>query len=150
MLSRRRFGERIAVRSEKSEGLVTLRVGSLFSGAGMLDYGLTLAGFEHAWFCESDPFCRRILSLRWPGVPIFEDVRTLEAPERVSVLAGGFPCQDISAAGRRAGIAGERSGLWAHFARLVGELRPEYVLVENVADLLKRGMGRVLGDRCRV
>jgi DNA (cytosine-5)-methyltransferase 1 len=123
-----------------------VNVGSLFSGAGLMDYGLACAGFDHAWFCESDPYCRRILERRWPGVPVYEDVRTLEAPERVDVLAGGFPCQDLSNAGRRAGITGERSGLWAHFARLIGELRPRYVLVENVPALLVRGMGRVLGD----
>jgi DNA (cytosine-5)-methyltransferase 1 len=123
-----------------------VNVGSLFSGAGLMDWGLTLAGFEHAWFCESDPYCRRVLAIRYPGVPIFEDVRTFEAPERVDLLAGGFPCQDVSQAGRRAGIAGERSGLWDHFARLIGELRPRYVLVENVPGLLVRGMGDVLGD----
>ena len=123
-----------------------MNVGSLFSGAGLMDLGLARAGFEHAWFCESDAYCRRVLALRWPGVPVYEDVRTLEAPGRVDVLAGGFPCQDLSAAGRRAGIAGERSGLWAHFARLIRELRPRYVLVENVPGLLVGGMGRVLGD----
>jgi DNA (cytosine-5)-methyltransferase 1 len=111
-----------------------------------MDWGLTQAGFDHAWFCESDPYCRSILERRWPGVSVFEDVRTLSAPGRVDVLAGGFPCQDISAAGGRAGITGERSGLWAHFARLIRELRPRYVIVENVPRLLVDGMGRVLGD----
>jgi DNA (cytosine-5)-methyltransferase 1 len=127
-----------------------VNVGSLFSGAGLMDYGLTRAGFEHSWFCEIDPFCRRVLERRWPGVPIYEDVRTLRAPERVDLLAGGFPCQDVSQVGRRAGIAGERSGLWDHFARLISELRPRYVLVENVPGLLVRGMGRVLGDLAAV
>jgi DNA (cytosine-5)-methyltransferase 1 len=123
-----------------------VNVGSLFSGAGLLDWGLTRAGFDHAWFCESDPFCRTILERRWPGVPVHEDVRTLTAPGRVDLLAGGFPCQDVSVVGRRAVIGGQRSGLWAEFARLVRELRPGYVLVENVPGLLVRGMGRVLGD----
>lgn len=123
-----------------------MTVGSLFSGAGLMDWGLTLAGFDHAWFCESDPFCRRVLERRWPGVPVYEDVRAVVTPERVDLLAGGFPCQDLSVAGRRAGIGGERSGLWSEFARLIGELRPSYVLVENVPGLLIRGMGRVLGD----
>ena len=81
-----------------------MKVGSLFSGAGLMDWGLTLAGFEHAWFCESDPFCRSVLERRWPGVPVYEDVCTLVAPERVDLLAGGFPCQDVSIAGRRTGI----------------------------------------------
>jgi DNA (cytosine-5)-methyltransferase 1 len=98
------------------------------------------------WQCESDPYCQRVLRKHWPDIPLHEDVRTLTAPGRVDVLAGGFPCQDVSVAGRRAGIGGERSGLWSEFARLVGDLRPQYVFVENVPGLLVRGMGTVLGD----
>src|SRR6516165_415680 len=100
------------------------------------------------WHCESDPFCQRVLAARWPGIPCYPDVSELRGADvaPVDVLCGGFPCQDISSAGKKAGIKGERSGLWAEFARLVGELRPRYVLVENVAGLLVRGLGRVLGD----
>jgi DNA (cytosine-5)-methyltransferase 1 len=124
-----------------------VNVGSLFSGAGLMDWGLTLAGFEHAWFCEIDPYARRVLAARYPGVSIYEDVRELRDPQPVDVLAGGFPCQPFSAAGKREGMADER-WLWPEFARLVGELRPRYVLVENVPGLAARGggMGRVLGD----
>jgi DNA (cytosine-5)-methyltransferase 1 len=100
------------------------------------------------WQCESDEYCRRVLARHWPGVPCHSDVRALRGAdvEPVDVLCGGFPCQDISLAGRGAGIDGERSGLWAQFARLIRELRPRYVIVENVPALLARGMGRVLGD----
>jgi len=103
-------------------------------------------------FCEIDPFCRKVLAKHWPKVPRHNDVRTLSRTdiERNSslpeVICGGFPCQDISAAGRGIGIAGERSALWAEYARLIGDIRPRYVIVENVAALLVRGLGVVLGD----
>jgi len=122
-------------------------VGSLFSGAGLGDLGLHRAGFKHRWFCECDPYAREILSLRWPGVPVYGDVRELRGLdiEPVDVLAGGFPCQDVSAAGKGRGIAvGTRSGLWFEYLRLIRELRPRFVIVENVKALLTRGMGAVL------
>lgn len=125
------------------------RVGSLFSGIGGFDLGLErTGGFETAWFCEQDPFCQNVLADHWPGIPIHPDITTLKgaAVAPIDVLCGGFPCQDISSAGTRAGLAGARSGLWSEYARLVGELRPRYVLVENVSDLLVRGLGVVLGD----
>lgn len=101
-----------------------------------------------AWHCESDPFCRKVLAKHWPDVPCFEDICGLTGASvaPVDVLCGGFPCQDISLAGKGAGIDGARSGLWSEYARLIGELRPRYVCVENVSALLIRGMGRVLGD----
>jgi DNA (cytosine-5)-methyltransferase 1 len=125
-----------------------LRVGSLFSGIGGFDLGFGRAGLRTAWFCEADPFCQRVLRHHWPAVPVHGDIRGLSAlnVETVDVLAGGFPCQDLSVAGRGEGIDGARSGLWAEFARLIGELRPRYVVVENVSALLARGFGRVLGD----
>ena len=92
---------------------------------------------------------RSILRKHWPLVPCFPDVEALsgsQIEERVDVICGGFPCQDLSNAGRRGGLAGKRSGLWAHFARLIGEIRPRYIIVENVPGLLVRGMGEVLGD----
>jgi DNA (cytosine-5)-methyltransferase 1 len=125
-----------------------LSVGGLFSGIGGLELGLERAGMRVLWHCEQDPFCRAVLKRHWPDNPCFPDVREVRGAEvpRVDVLCGGFPCQDVSAAGRRAGILGERSGLWAEFSRLVRELRPRYVLVENVPGLLVRGLGDVLGD----
>jgi DNA (cytosine-5)-methyltransferase 1 len=129
------------------------RVLSLFAGIGGFDLGLErTGGFRTVAFCEIDPFCRKVLAKHWPSVPCYEDVRTLTAERlasdgiEVDVICGGFPCQDISEAGQRAGIDGERSGLWAQYARLIGELRPRIVIVENVAALARRGLGRVLGD----
>ena len=129
-----------------------LRVLDLFSGIGGISLGLeSTGGFETVAFCEIDPFCREVLRKHWPGVQIHEDVRVLQGQEgQAEVLTGGFPCQDISFAGYGAGLTGERSGLWREFARLVSEIRPRYVIVENVAALLVRGMGTVLGDLARI
>jgi len=129
-----------------------MRVLDLFSGIGGFSLGLERAGMQTVAFCEIDPFCRRVLAKHWPSVPIFEDVRTLKGSdvEAADVICGGFPCQDISVAGSGAGLAGERSGLWREYARLVGEVRPAYVIVENVAALLGRGMGVILGDLARI
>jgi len=100
------------------------------------------------WQVELDPYCRRVLEKHFPSAQRFDDVRTVGKHNLpwVDVISGGFPCQDISNAGKRAGIEGERSGLWSEYARIVRELRPRYVVVENVAALLGRGMERVLGD----
>lgn len=126
-----------------------LKVGSLFSGAGLCDLGLQWAGFEHQWFCEIDPFCRSILARHWPDTPLYNDVTALKGSELppVDVLCGGFPCQDVSSGGLRAGIRqGTRSGLWLEYARLIGEIRPKYVIIENVRGLLSLGIDLVLGD----
>jgi DNA (cytosine-5)-methyltransferase 1 len=121
--------------------------GSLFAGIGGFDLGLERAGMECRWQVEIDPFCRKVLEKHWPHVPKYEDVRTVGAHnlERVDLIVGGFPCQDISYAGFGAGLDGERSGLWYEFARILGEMGPRYALVENVTALLDRGMGDVLG-----
>lgn len=128
-----------------------LRVLSLFAGIGGLDLGLErTGGFETVAFCEIDPFCRRVLAKHWPDVRQYEDVRELTADTLrrdgvdVDVVCGGFPCQDISIAGRGAGLKGRRSGLWFEFLRLIGELRPEVILVENVAKLRSRGLDEML------
>ena len=152
-----------------------MRVLDLFSGIGGFSLGLERAGMKTVAFCEIDPYCRRVLAKHWPGVPIHDDIKTLayatgercgqgrqgRIVERrqngasesstiydgaVDVVCGGFPCQDISTAGQRAGIDGSRSGLWGEFARLIGEIRPRYAIVENVTALLHRGLDRVLGD----
>lgn len=124
-----------------------MTIGSMFTGIGGLDIGLEAAGHSVRWQVERDEYCRRVLSGRWPHVAQFDDVRTVGAHnlERVDCIAGGFPCQDISYAGPGHGLAGDRSGLWFEFARIIGELRPDFVLVENVTALLTRGMGDVLG-----
>jgi len=130
-----------------------LRILDLFSGIGGFSLGLErTSGFETVAFCEIEEFPRRVLAKHWPNVPCYRDVRELTAERlaadgiAVDVICGGFPCQDISTAGKGAGLAGERSGLWSEIARLVGELAPRFVIVENVAALLSRGLGDVLGD----
>lgn len=122
--------------------------GSLFAGIGGFDLGFERAGMRCVWQVELDPYCRRVLAKHWPDVPRWDDVRTFtgEGFERPDVICGGFPCQDISDAGRKEGIKGKRSGLWSEFARIVRVLRPRYVVVENVSALAHRGLGRVLGD----
>ena len=125
----------------------------LFSGIGGISLGLHWAGMRTIAFCESDPFARAVLQRHWPGVPVFPDIRTLNqsalrasGADGPTVLCGGFPCQDISLAGRGAGLAGARSGLWSHMARLVSECRPRWVVVENVSSLRSRGADRVQLD----
>ena len=125
-----------------------LTFGELFAGIGGFSLGLERAGMVCKWQVEIDPYARQVLTKHWPEVPKHDDVRTFppQGDYAVDVICGGFPCQDISVAGKCAGLAGARSGLWSEFARIVGELRPRYVVVENVAALLARGMGTVLGD----
>jgi DNA-cytosine methyltransferase len=151
--------------------------GSLFAGIGGFDLGLERAGMACSWQVELDPWCRRVLAKHWPDVRRHDDVKTFppgslpvrrridgadrevrepgtgtelahHGPWKVDVICGGFPCQDISNAGSRAGIGGERSGLWSEYVRVIRTLRPRYVVVENVAAILVRGRGfdRVLGD----
>ena len=134
-----------------------LKVLDLFSGIGGFSLGLERAGMQTVAFCEIEPYCKAVLKKHWPDVPQYDDVRTLTSDRlrsdgiSVDVICGGFPCQDISKSGKGAGIAdGTRSGLWSEYARLIGELRPRFVIVENVTALLGRGMGRVLGDLSKI
>jgi DNA (cytosine-5)-methyltransferase 1 len=128
-----------------------VNVGGLFSGIGGWELGLERAGMRIAWHCESDPFCQRVLERHWPDVPCYPDVRELTAAsvEPVDVLCGGFPCQDLSVAGKRTGLSGARSGLWFEYLRLIGELRPRYVLVENVPQL-RKFLGTVTGGLAEI
>ena len=125
-----------------------MKIGSLFAGVGGLELGLERAGVGHTvWQVELDDFCRSVLTKHWPNVERHADVRAVGSQNLspVGVICGGFPCVDISFAGLGAGLAGERSGLWWEFARIVRELRPRFVVVENVAALLVRGVDDVLG-----
>ncbi len=128
-----------------------LRVGSLFSGIGGIDLGLERAGMVVKWQVELDDYCNRVLAKHWPNVPRFRDVRDCNASNLapVDLLCGGFPCQDVSLAGKRAGLDGQRSTLWSEFARLIGELRPRWVLAENVPGLLSANDGRFFGTVLR-
>lgn len=154
----------------------TLTYGSLFSGIGGIDLGLDRAGFECQWQVEIDPYAQKVLAKHWPNVARYGDIRDCggytdnwqeDAPfwlselrarypdiyrprkhnlAPVDLIAGGFPCQDISVAGPGTGIEGKRSGLWKEFHRVICELRPRFVLVENVAALAHRGIDTVLAD----
>jgi DNA (cytosine-5)-methyltransferase 1 len=123
--------------------------GSLFAGIGGIDLGLERAGWTPRWQVEIDPFCNRVLAKHWPDVARYGDIRTIDwsGIERVDLLAGGFPCQPVSVAGKQLAQADER-WLWPEFARAIRELRPRLVLVENVPGLLGAhgGFGDVLGD----
>jgi DNA (cytosine-5)-methyltransferase 1 len=130
-----------------------LRLLSLFAGIGGFELGLERSGgFQTVAQCEIDPYCQRVLAKHWPEAKRYGDIRELTSEQlaadgiAVDAICGGFPCQDISTAGKGAGIEGERSGLWGEYARLIGELRPRVVFVENVAALLGRGLDKVLGD----
>jgi len=126
----------------------------LFAGAGGGILGDLLLGHNPIGACEIEPYPRNVLLARQadghlPSFPIWDDVATLDGnPWRgsVDILCGGFPCQDISAAGKGAGITGERSGLWKEYARLIGEMRPRFVFAENSPLLRTRGLGVVLED----
>lgn len=121
---------------------MTLRVASLFSGIGGFDLGFERAGAEVIFQCELDKNAQRVLRAHWPEVPLHDDITTLERGPVADVYAGGFPCQDVSVAGRRAGLAGERSGLWFEFHRLLSGARPRWVVIENVPGLLSSHRGR--------
>jgi DNA (cytosine-5)-methyltransferase 1 len=141
------------------------RLLDLFSGIGGFSLGLERSGaFKTVAFCEIDPFCRKVLAKHWPEVPQYDDIRTLTADRlaadgiAVDAICGGFPCQDISQAGRQAGIEGDtRSGLYREVIRLARDLRPRFIILENVAALLggpseQPGgwFGRILGDLAEV
>lgn len=150
-----------------------MKIGSLFSGYGGLDLAVSkVTGATVAWHCEWDDAPSKILDARFPGVPNYRDVTKVDFTqvEPVDILTGGFPCQDLSLAGKRAGLKdGTRSGLWSEFARAIDELKPKLVVIENVRGLLSanadngmeyseedlatlngqppiRAMGAVLGD----
>ena len=124
----------------------------MFAGIGGFDLGFERQGYEIRWQVEKDRYCQRVLQKHWPLGERFEDVRDCGAHNLtpVDVITGGFPCQDVSDAGKRAGINGDRSGLWSEMCRIIGELRPRFVLVENVPGLFVRGIDRVLGDLAEI
>lgn len=125
--------------------------GSLFAGIGGMDLGLERAGMVCKWQVEIDPFARQVLAKHWPNVRRHDDVNTFPNYGQVEdwtvdLIAGGFPCQDVSLSSRkRAGLDGDRSGLWFQFERIIRDLLPRFVVVENTPGLLSLGVGRVLG-----
>lgn len=135
---------------------MTLTVGSLFSGIGGLDLGLQRAGMEIRWQVENDNYCRRILAKHWQDVPKWSSVETFppfDWPQellQVDVICAGWPCQDISSQGKRAGLKGKKSGLFFEVIRVAGLLKPRVLLLENTSMLLRREMGVVLGELAQV
>lgn len=142
-----------------------LHVLDLFSGIGGFSLGLERTrGFRTVAFCEIHKHAQKVLKKHWPHVPIYNDVTLLtwellkkDGLEKIDVITGGFPCQDLSVAGKQAGIEASRSGLWSEIKRLASEIRPRYIIVENVADLLRgpsrqpgQWFGRVLGDLAEI
>lgn len=146
-------------------------VGSTFSGVGGLDLGLERAGMSIKWQAESDEWCRRVLARHWPDTYIYEDVSRIysgqereggqprirggdftdangsdlgqqPSPNGIDLLCGGFPCQDLSIAGKKEGLSGERSKLFFEYARIADELKPKWLLLENVTGLLSASKGR--------
>lgn len=123
-----------------------LKVLDLFSGIGGFSLGLERSGgFETVAFCEIDKFCQRVLAKHWPGAEIHNDVTRLKYRKNVDLVTAGFPCQDISFAGGGAGLTGERSGLFWYIIRALCMVGWPDVLLENVAALLDRGLGSILG-----
>ena len=131
-----------------------LKMCSLFSGIGGLELGLEAAvpGLRTCWQVEQDDFCRRVLAKHWPDAERFEDVKTVRAEDirGADVICGGFPCQDISVAGKGAGLAGDRSGLWWEMHRLIGLALPRVVVAENVSALTSRGLSEVLSSLAQI
>jgi DNA (cytosine-5)-methyltransferase 1 len=129
----------------------------LFSGIGGFSLGLERSGgFETVAFCEIEEFPRHVLAQHWPHVPCYQDVNKLTAERlaadgiSVDAICGGFPCQDISLVGRMSGIGGAKSGLWNEMFRLISDLRPRVVIIENSPVLRSRGLEQMLGQFCEI
>ena len=132
--------------------MIAPTVGSLFAGIGGFDLGFEREGYEVRWQVEIDEYCQKVLARHWPHVPRYDDVRDcgLHNLEPVDVITGGFPCQDLSVAGRQEGLDGERSALWWDYHRIISELRPRFAVVENVPNLLNWGIDRVCGSLAEI
>lgn len=130
--------------------MTELRLLDTFSGIGGFSYAAEkiVGGFKTVAFVECEPFCKQILHKHWPHVPIFDDIKTYNPePFSADIITAGFPCQDISVAGRQAGIKqGTRSGLFYELMRVICQLRPRYIVLENVAAITSNGLDIVLGS----
>jgi DNA (cytosine-5)-methyltransferase 1 len=126
-----------------------MTIGSLFSGIGGLELGLEWAGLgKTVWQVEKDEYCRRVLAKHWPNAERYEDVKEVGKHNlrAVDIVCGGFPCQDISRAGKQQGLSGERSGLWFEMHRIISELRPYIAIMENVPNLISGERGKWFGS----
>ena len=120
--------------------------GSLFSGIGGFDLGAQYAGIETLWNCEIENFQRKVLKKNFPKTKQYGDIRNVRKAQYVDIVSGGFPCQDISLCGKGKGIKGERSCLWKEMYRVIWEIRPKYIIIENSPALTIRGLEIVLCD----
>lgn len=119
-----------------------MTLGSLFAGIGGFDLGFERHGFKCLWQCEIDKYANQVLENHWPEVKRYNDIRQLANPESVDIICGGFPCQDLSVAGKRDGLSGQRSGLFFEMARIIDEIRPKWFVLENVPGLLSSKNGQ--------
>lgn len=128
--------------------MIHIEIGSLFSGIGGIELGFEREGFKTKWFVENNLYCKFVLKKNFPHIQIYDDITKLEWDKlpKVDILTGGFPCQDISNAGKRKGIAGERSSLWKYYAKGIREVQPKYAVIENVSAITLRGLNVVLAD----
>ena len=126
----------------------SVQVLDLFSGIGGFSLGLKRAGMETIGFCEIDPFCRKVLAKHWPDVTIHTDIRSLDGKDykgRAEIICGGFPCQPFSQAGKRRGTEDDRH-LWPEMLRIISEVRPTWVIGENVIGIVKMELDSILSD----
>lgn len=124
--------------------------GSLFSGIGGFELGAEMAGIDTLWNCEIEKFQGEILKNKFPHAERFTDITKTTGLRYVDIISGGFPCQDISVAGKREGIKGKRSGLWSEMCRIIWEVRPKYVIIENSPALTISGLEQVLCDLSKI
>ena len=130
-----------------------IKIGACFAGIGGIELGLEwTGGFRTVWQIENNPYARTVLEKHWPDAKRYGDICKVDSVELepVDIITAGFPCQDISNAGKREGIKGERSGLFFELIRLAGKIRPRWILLENVAALLNRGLDTVLGTLAEI
>lgn len=131
-----------------------IKIGSLFSGIGGFELGLERAipNSQTVWQCEQNQFCQQILAKHWPNAVLYDDVRTINNQvEPIDILCGGFPCQSISVAGKMEGLENEnKSGLWWEMWRIIGNLRPRIVIMENVSNIIRLGGSDVVGSLTQI
>ena len=142
----------IGLHAELDAGIAMTHL-DLFSGIGGFALAAKWRGFDTIAFCEKDEFCQKVLKKHWPNVPVFGDIKEFDGEQfngKVDLLTGGFPCQDISRAGKQEGINGENSGLFFEMLRVIKESKPRYVLAENVGALRSNGLADVLAELAKI
>ena len=132
-----------------------IRIGSCFSGIGGFELGLerAISGAKTVWQIEQNKFCQKVLAKHWPNAVIYDDIKTINTGEleKVDILCGGFPCQDLSYAGNRKGLYdGKKSSLWFDMLKIISDLQPRVVCLENVSGIFTLGIGTVLGGLAKI